>query len=247
MNPWRCDAQRPISWQSIFWSQHRKIEDSDVRVVLDRWGFSKNVSRPALVRKGSKVAWVISDTLGLTRTRQGKWHVSELSNTYPDVTRTLNLWILDQTFSNLDLPFVWTSLVIDKDLQAELHRDTVNEGLLLVKNSCCSQGGKLRYYFTDDGRMSFRALRQERSVDLNVHSRAVLLDGRRGHEVLPFKERLSMVAYTRQGGLALPEESKQKLMRLQFRLPGEASIGNLKAKLWQQPFLLLSKKRPREE
>lgn len=170
---------------------------------------------------------------------------------YPEVARLLNCWINDQRFSNLSVPFAWKSFVIHKDLEVCLHQDTVDEGPSIVKNLSPCEGGELRYFVNDDRKVPLRELAKEAHVDLDIHRHAVFMDSERGHQGMPFKdERLSMVAFTRQGaidGSNLSNQLRKQLRALSFVIPTVDCIRDLKATLWQDSYKLLSRKRCLEQ
>ena len=59
---------------------------------------------------------------------------------------------------DMEFGFCFTSLTLNMNLQARLHRDPANEGPPLVKAFGNCQGGKLRYFPGDDGRTPLHQL-----------------------------------------------------------------------------------------
>lgn len=219
-----------------------KVCDADIVRVFKQWAFSNN-ARESL-RPNASPKQLGSETFGAVRCRQGRWHLTPVTMKYPEVPRLLNAWIQGQEFSNLAEAFVYTTLVVNSNWQCKLHRDSKNEGPSIVK-SFNSSGGYLRYYHMDDGSQGLKQIVHQRSEDLDVHAHTVLLDGNRGHEVLPFEgDRLSMVAFTRQGFMqSAPAEFARKLKGMHFHLPTPLAMTRLKALLWRRPYLKLTRKR----
>ena len=156
---------------------------------------------------------------------------------FPKVMQLLCRWITEQTPADAEHPFCFTSVVLNKDLFAPIHRDSQNEGPNLVKSFVPCQCGWLRYWPGDDGSVSLRKLEGERHVDLNVGAGPVLMDGKRGHAVLPiFGERLSMVAYTRAGShQGVPNKLLHELRKLGCNLPTNEIRRYHKALFFNQP------------
>ena len=173
-----------------------KITDQDVLRVFREWGFKKNDVRVNVIPEGEQ--WVFSDTLGLLRDRCGKYLLSGPTRAYPQVVRLVNRWMKGNVNSAID--FCFTSISVNMDYAAKLHRDSNNCGPSVCKAVGDFEGGRLGYFADDDNTMELPKLKadhKEEAVYLDVKSDFQLFDGNRAHWVEPFDgKRLSFVFFS---------------------------------------------------
>ena len=106
----------------------RLLSDADVLAVLSRWTFRPNKNRQNVLPEGA--AFVYSDTLGLTRDRRGNVAVDAYSRQRPNVFRFLAEWIRQRRPAELAIDFPFTSISLNYNYAARLHRD----GLVFLEN-----------------------------------------------------------------------------------------------------------------
>ena len=169
------------------------ISDYKVLQVLRLWKFTENVTRVNVMPRDA--AFVLSDTLGLVSTRTGVVSASRLTRRYPAVFEILSLW-LRQSWP-LAPRFPFTSISVNYNYAARMHRDSNNVGTSLTRAFGEFRGGSLRYWGEDDGCLSFEELGQQfLPTALETGKALCLFDGRRAHAVEPFDgERYSLVFF----------------------------------------------------
>ena len=80
------------------------VTGADVLDVLSLWRFHKNKTRVNVMRAG--VDWVLSDTLGIVRSRDGRLLLTRPTRDYPAFMEILCKWIRDERpFSLQSFPF----------------------------------------------------------------------------------------------------------------------------------------------
>jgi len=181
--------------------EKRRISDEDVEKVLTAWAFAKNVSRVNVMPDGQE--WVFSDTVGLLRDRVGDIHLTAPSTMYPDFMRVINRWLTDRLPSEY-ADFTWTSINLNCNYAAKLHRDGNNFGPSFLTAFGDFEGGELTYFPEDNRSLKLDQLAKlgpEHSETLSLKSKGrsnmVLFNGNCAHSVAPFKgQRYSVVYFT---------------------------------------------------
>ena len=111
--------------------------------------------------------------------------------------RLVNRWMKDNVKSETD--FCCTSISVNMDYAAKLHRDSNNCGPSVCKAVGDFEGGRLGYFADDDNTIELPRLKADHKKDavyLDVQSDFQLFDGNRAHWVEPFEgERLSFVFF----------------------------------------------------
>ena len=85
----------------------------------------KNKNRQNVMPEGAD--FVHSDTLGLTRDRRGKIGVDAYTRERPDVFCVLAEWIKQRRPVVLDHDFAFTSISLNYNYAARLHRDGLTD------------------------------------------------------------------------------------------------------------------------
>ena len=187
-----------------------RVTDRSLLRVLRAWKFTQNVNRANVMPRGA--SFVLSDTLGLVSTRQGVVVVSRLTKLYPAVFKLMASWVAGAWPSSPR--FVWSSISVNSNYAARIHRDALNVGPSLTRAFGDFQGGGLKYWGQDDGCLSLEELRTCPSTVLSTGSALCLFDGRRAHEVEPFSgERYSLVFFCT-GALNRAREDALSYVRL---------------------------------
>ena len=167
------------------------IQDADVFLILEQWGFEKNYRRRSVMQPGQD--WVHSDTLGLIRFQNATVSASGPTVSFPYVTLILARWMKQQ------LPdFPCTSISVNKDYAGKMHRDAFNAGPSVLMALGDFTGGCLEYWPDDDRTVSESRLRiTEKPQVLDAKANTVMFDGCRAHAVSPFEgRRYSLVFFT---------------------------------------------------
>jgi len=202
--------------------QGRHVSDADVLAVLRLWAFEQNRNRPNVLPKGKK--WVYSATLGLIRDRTGHLMLSSCTKDSKDVMRLLCRWLCDSLGHT---PFPFTSISLNKDYAAALHRDKGNAGPSVGRAVGDFQGGQLRYWHGVAPNVELALLKRAGSAVLDVRHGPVFFDGNYPHCVEPFSgERFSAVFFTAGGYHQAPVDARTRLRSLGVHWPSKASISN---------------------
>ena len=155
------------------------LSDADVLSVLSRWTFQKNKNRQNVIPDGSE--FVYSDTLGLTKDRRGNIAVDAYTRERPSVFTFLCEWLKQRKPTELVLDFPFTSISLNYNYAAKLHRDGNNAGPSLARSFGAFIGGELSYWSNDDKRTPLEQLRERDAVRIDTHMHYALFDGCRGH------------------------------------------------------------------
>ena len=123
--------------------------DGDLLEVLQLWRFKPNRTRKNVVPEG--VPFVFSETLGLVRSRTGKFIMTNIARQYGNVFMLLCKWLADNMPPGLKHPFPFTSINVNYDYGARIHRDVNNLGASLTKSCGCFAGGEPLYWCGDEG------------------------------------------------------------------------------------------------
>ena len=176
-------------------SKGRLLSDADVLAVLSRWTFQKNKNRQNVIPNGSE--FVYSDTLGLTKDRRGTIAVDAYTRERPNLFRFLGAWIRQRRPTELVHDFPFTSISLNYNYAARLHRDGNNAGVSLTRSVGSFKGGELSYWPNDNKTSPLEQLREKDSVRIDTRANYALFDGCRGHRVEPFTgERYSLVFFS---------------------------------------------------
>ena len=113
-----------------------QVSDSALKDVLGRWAYKANRDRKHVTPHGAKSC--LSETLGLVRTRTGRWQVSSSTKEAPQESKLLNLWLkqrLEQTgvSSSDSQPWLCSSITLNKNFASKCHRDKHNMGPSVIK------------------------------------------------------------------------------------------------------------------
>ena len=186
------------------------ITDSCILKVLRMWKFAANTNRENVRPHGTE--FVYSDTLGLVMTRTGKVTATRATLDFPFLFRILAEWI--KTWWPSEKKFVFTSINVNANYAARIHRDGNNVGPSVTKSfGEFQEGGALMYWGQDDGHRSLDQLQTCHPEILNTRDALCLFDGNRAHAVQPFftGERYSLVFFTTS---AYPKASIEQLQFL---------------------------------
>ena len=169
--------------------------DGDLLEVLQLWRFKPNRTRKNVVPEGAP--FVFSETLGLVRSRTGKLIMTNITRQYDSVFMLICKWLADNMPPGLKHPLPFTSINVNYDYGARIHRDGNNLGVSLTKSFGCFAGGELLYWGEDDGSTPLGRMRREDACAIDSHNGLLLFDGRRAHAVAPYEgERYSLVYFT---------------------------------------------------
>lgn len=200
--------------------KQRKVEDADVTKILTSWGFGKNGARVNVMEKGT--TWVWSDNLGMTRDRCGSIHPTQATLKYPEVIQVINRWLSQRLPAEVK-NFAWTSLNVNKDYAAKIHRDGNNFGPSMIAAFGDFQGGKLNYYPHDDGlgepdKNLCKGAKQPEKLDIGKG--LAMFNGNSSHSVDPFEgNRFSIVFFSMGCHARIEQQYRTKLREMDFVVP----------------------------
>merc|ERR1719188_1841959 len=151
----------------------QRITDDDVACTLKDWQFGKNSGRLNVIPDGQN--FVFSDTLGILRDRLGDIHVTAATTLYPEVTKLIVRWLMDRLPKDVS-DFAFTSINVNCNYAAKLHRDKSNFGPSLISAFGDFTGGELGYYPEDDNTQNLDKVGA--SKDKEMTSFSLRKDGR---------------------------------------------------------------------
>ncbi|CAK0804261.1 unnamed protein product [Prorocentrum cordatum] len=172
----------------------RCITDGELLKTLQEWGFARNPNRNNVMPDGRD--WVWSDTLGLMRDRTGDIHLTKATTNYPEVTEIINKWLTDRLPAEAK-GFKFTSLNLNKNYAARMHRDGNNFGPSMIAAFGGFQGGELNYWCEDNKEEGLDQLEGRPKESLKLGQGLALFNGNSAHSVEKFEgERYSVVYFT---------------------------------------------------
>jgi len=219
MRAHRLVAQREASKRlKAAEKQNRPITEDEVLQTLREWAFGRNPNRQNVLPEGQD--WVWSDTLGLLRDRMGDIHLTTPTKAYPAVTAILNKYLTDRLPKEL-ASFTWTSLNLNCNYAARLHRDGNNFGPSFIKAFGNFTGGELNYWPEDNRKLDrLEDLRGGDKVQMDLKKGLGLFNGNCGHSVEKFDgERFSVVYFTISCYDQAPQECKEQLSEFGMNYP----------------------------
>mmetsp|Transcript_26075 Transcript_26075/g.77929 ORF Transcript_26075/g.77929 Transcript_26075/m.77929 type:complete len:521 (+) Transcript_26075:75-1637(+) len=202
----------------------RRISDEDVLTTLKAWAFVKNAARSNVIPEGQE--WVWSDTLGLIRDRLGSIHTTPPTKLYPEVVQILVKWLNDRMPSEA-AGFKFTSINLNCNYAARLHRDGNNFGPSFIKAFGDFTGGRLNYWPEDDKGTDLEGLPEAKAVHLDIgcgpEGGLALFNGNSAHSVEAFQgTRYSVVYFTLGCHDRAGQEDRDFLQRLGVSFPSPA-------------------------
>jgi len=199
-------------------NEGRSVTAEEVRLTLQEWGFAKNVTRENVRPEGQE--YVFSDTMGLLRDRQGDIHLTPSTKSYPEIVQLLNKYLSDRLPAEM-AGFSWTTLNLNCNYSAKLHRDGNNFGPSFLAAFGDFEGGQLNAWPEDDRHVDkLEDLKDQDKVQCDMNKGIVLFNGNCGHSVESFTgQRFSVVYFTVGCFDKAPEECKQGLRDLGMSYP----------------------------
>jgi len=177
--------------------------------------------------------WVYSDTVGLLKDRSGDIHLTASTRRYPQVIELLARWLTERLAPEVK-SFKFTSMNLNYNYAAQLHRDQNNFGPSFIKAFGDFSGGKLNYYPDDpgEGRNSLEAVRKTKKEQFDLKNGLAMFNGNCAHSVEDFDgSRFSIVYFTLGCYNDAQPEDKAKLQQLgvPFPSPNENPFTMLRA------------------
>lgn len=211
----------------------REVTSYEVLEVLRLWGFRDNYTRQNVMNEGE--TFIYSDTLGLIPERTGRILAKEETHRYPSFSKLLCQWLLEQVPRELKGKVSFTSININKNYAARLHRDGNNIGPSFLKAFGDFKGGKLNYFPEDDKALDLNTLQNtlgDEKISIDACNGLLLFDGKRAHSVDPFEgERYSLVFFTCPRFWKASEETKNILVQAGFPNQSEEKVTVLRSML----------------
>jgi len=196
----------------------RIISDDDVLKVLEKWSFMKNSSRVNVMQKDQ--VWVYSDTLGELRDRAGDVHLTAATRRYPQVSEIFARWLTDRLPEECK-GFKFTSMNVNCNYAAALHRDAGNFGPSFIRAFGDFTGGELNYWPEDEGGpLTNAGITKAKRAQFNLSKNMALFNGNNAHSVEPFKgQRYSIVWFTIGSHPQIPAGDRKKMEQLSIPCP----------------------------
>lgn len=194
------------------------VSDDDLTSVLEWWGFARNGARLNVMQEGQ--TWVYSDTLGLLRDRCGDIHLTSSTVRYPEVVTLINTWLTNRLPKEAQ-PFVWTSLNVNKNYAANIHRDGNNFGPSMISAFGDFSGGQLNYFPDDDGKGDpAKLMKGHKKETMNLGEGLALFNGNCAHSVEDFKgNRFSIVFFALGCHSKMKDAERTSLKNIGFSVP----------------------------
>mmetsp|Transcript_20218 Transcript_20218/g.56923 ORF Transcript_20218/g.56923 Transcript_20218/m.56923 type:complete len:502 (+) Transcript_20218:77-1582(+) len=194
----------------------RMITDEEVLLTLKRWPFFRNPWRKNVMQPGK--TWVFSDTLGLLRDRQGDVHLTAPTRRYPQVAELLSRWLTDRLPEETK-NFTFTSMNVNCNYAAAIHRDNGNFGPSFIKAFGEFSGGTLNYWPEDTGG-GLQGLPKSGKTSFDLTRGLALFNGNCAHSVEPFNgSRYSIVYFTVGCHASVKADDRKKLHALGLPYP----------------------------
>jgi len=195
----------------------RCVTDGEVLKTLHEWGFARNPNRNNVMPDGRD--WVWSDTVGLMRDRTGDIHLTKATTNYPEVTEIINKWLTDRLPAEAK-NFKFTSLNLNKNYAARMHRDGNNFGPSMICAFGAFQGGELNYWYEDNKEEGLDKLEGRPKESLKLGQGLALFNGNSAHSVEKFEgERYSVVYFTAGCHAKAKPEDRATLQKLGMPYP----------------------------
>uniref|UniRef100_A0A7S4QAD1 Uncharacterized protein n=1 Tax=Alexandrium monilatum TaxID=311494 RepID=A0A7S4QAD1_9DINO len=203
---------------------NRAISDEEVLRCLRLWGFKENENRGNVMPEG--VTFVHSDTIGLIKMSTcERTLVTVGSKRYQEFTQLLTKWLKDRTPKEFGQEFPYTSININKNYAARLHRDGNNCGPSVIKAFGDFTGGELNYWPSDDKRLPLEELGAGQKVTVDIKDNLLLFDGNRGHSVNEFQgERFTLVFFSVRTWNKVPKEEVDEAVQCGIPVPTKSSM-----------------------
>jgi len=210
----------------------RKICDRDVVSVLRMWGFKENTNRSGVMPEGQR--FVFSDTLGLVVNYRGCVSVAQATTEYLAFTQVITGWLRDNMPSDVAKIWGYTSINVNANYAAALHRDANNEGPSLIKAFGSFSGGELNYWAGDDKTKGpvDKICKPGGCTTIDIKKKLLMFDGNRGHSVQDFDgERFSLVFFSIGQYHKANKSVRDELARSGINCPTSAQLSKAKALL----------------
>jgi len=216
--------------------KRRKICDRDVVAVLRMWGFKENTNRRGVIPDGKD--FVFSDTLGLVSNYRGCVSVAQATTEYLAFTQVITGWLKDHMPNEFKKEaFGFTSINVNANYAAALHRDANNEGPSLIKAFGTFSGGELNYWQGDDKTKGSveKVCKPGDCRTVDIKKGLLMFDGNRGHSVKDFKgERYSLVFFSIGQYHKADKKVQEELAKCGIRCPTAKGLTHAKKMLEAQ-------------
>jgi len=201
----------------------RKVRDEEVLRMLRIWYFRKNYDRPNVTPEDQE--YVLSDTMGLLRSRDGRYMATLPTREYPQVIKLLCQSLKDSRPEGAEIDWPFTSISVNSSYAAKRHRDANNLGPSALKCFGEFTGGRLQYWPDDDRTLKVEDLLDSDKVTLDPIGKTAVFDGCRCHAVEPYEgeERFSLVFFTIDGYSKTPQDVRDLLVEVGINFPNEES------------------------
>jgi len=145
-------------------------------------------------------------------------HLTAPTRRYPQVTELLARWLTDRLPEEVK-SFKFTSMNVNCNYAASLHRDNGNFGPSFIKAFGDFSGGQLQYWPEDAGG-DLKDLQKDARITMYLQKNLALFNGNCAHAVDDFAgSRYSIVYFTVGCHAAIEQKDREQLQRLGFPYP----------------------------
>jgi hypothetical protein len=149
----------------------------------------------------------------------GSIHITKATTRYPEFVEIITKWLTDRLPDEFK-DFKFTSLNLNKNYAAKLHRDGNNFGPSMIAAFGEFTGGELNYWPDDDRQLKLESLKPKSAEKFQIGNGLALFNGNSAHSVNDFEgHRFSVVYFTAGCHAKLVPEDVAILEELGMRYP----------------------------
>ena len=165
--------------------------------------------------------FVHSDCFGMSVSRTQQLGVSTNSRNSNSIDHVILKWMWAKCPEGMS-KHSFTSVTINSNFSARIHRDRNNSGLSLITVIGNYTGGNLLYWEDDDNKMSLDEVSTHEPQVVDLKDQVFLMNGKCAHAVEAFEgTRYSIVLYTSSKYQKLNEEAVEVLKQKGYKWPDE--------------------------
>ena len=194
----------------------------EVLLMLNLWKFKSNPYRKNVMQFDTN--FVYSDCFGMSVSRTQQLSVATNSRNSNSIDQVIIRWMWAKFPKEMSKhPF--TSVTINSNFSAKIHRDRNNLGLSLITSIGNYTGGNLLYWEDDDHKMSLDEVAKHEPRIVDLKDKAFLMNGQCAHAVEAFEgTRYSIILYSSSKHSKLNDKSKIALMQKGYVWPKDNEI-----------------------
>ena len=157
---------------------------SEVLQILNMWKFKSNPYRKNVMEDDWK--FVYSDCFGMSVSRTQQLGVSTNSRNSNSIDHVILKWMW-ATYPEEMSKHSFTSVTLNSNFSARIHRDRNNSGLSLITAIGNYTGGNLLYWEDDDNKMSLDEVSKHEPQVVDLKDQLFIMNGKCAHAVEAFE------------------------------------------------------------